>query len=119
MNELYQHLLEAYKKHRQTVAFDDKNAYEIYKWQLITATQGMSPIEIVRAHVNNPNKPEKGGFGNQRRHRGGRTCDRSGEDANVSGRHDTKNGSQRRGLFPGRHGKETKRRSGENRRNLA
>ena len=64
MKELYQHLLEAYKKHRQTVAFDDKNAYEIYKWQLITATQGMSPIEIVRAHVNNSNKPEKGGFWN-------------------------------------------------------
>ena len=64
INELYKQLLEAYKKHRQTVAFDDKNAYEIYKWQLITATQGKSPIEIVRAHVNNPNKSVNGGFGN-------------------------------------------------------
>ena len=64
INELYKQLLEAYKKHRQNVAFDDKNAYEIYKWQLITATQGKSPIEIVRAHVSNPNKSEKGGFGN-------------------------------------------------------
>lgn len=64
LNELYTQLLEAYKKHRQNVAFDDKNAYEIYKWQLITATQGKSPIEIVRAHVSNPNKSEKGGFGN-------------------------------------------------------
>lgn len=63
-NELFKELLEAYKKHRQTVAFDDKNAYEIYKWQLITATQGKSPIEIVRAHVNNPNKSVNGGFGN-------------------------------------------------------
>ena len=63
-NELFKELLEAYKKHRQTIAFDDKNAYEIYKWQLISATQGKSPIEIVRAHVNNPNKSVNGGFGN-------------------------------------------------------
>ena len=62
MNELYKHLLEAYKKHRQMVAFDDENAYEIYKWQLITASQGKSPIEIVRSHISNPNNPEKGGF---------------------------------------------------------
>ena len=64
MNELYRHLLEAYKKHRQTVSFDDENAYEIYKWQLITACQGKTPIEIIRVHNSNPNKAEKGGFVN-------------------------------------------------------
>ena len=64
MNELYKKLLEAYKKHRQTVAFDDKNAYEIYKWQLITVCQNKTPFEIVCTHNSNPTKAEKGGFVN-------------------------------------------------------
>lgn len=64
MNELYKHLLEAYKKHRQEVAFDAVNAYEIYKWQLITACQNKTPFEIVCTHNSNPSKAEKGGFEN-------------------------------------------------------
>lgn len=61
---LYWRLLEKYKKHRQTVAFDADNAYEIYKWQLITVCKDKTPIEIVNAHNTNPTKPEKGGFNN-------------------------------------------------------
>ena len=61
---LYWNLLEKYKKHRQTIAFDTADAYEVYKWQLITVCQGKTPIEIVKAHNANPTKPEKGGFYN-------------------------------------------------------
>lgn len=61
---LYWRMLETYKKHRQTVAFDADNAYEIYKWQLITVCKGKTPIEIVNAHNTNPTKPERGGFNN-------------------------------------------------------
>ena len=61
---LYRKLLETYKQHRKIVAFDTENAYEIYKWQLITHANGKSPLQIVKEHVANPNDPPQGGFWN-------------------------------------------------------
>ena len=61
---LYRKMLETYKQHRKAVAFDTENAYEIYKWQLITHANGKSPLQIVSEHIDNPNDSTKGGFRN-------------------------------------------------------
>ena len=61
---LYWRMLETYKAHRREVDFNAEGAYEIYKWQLITATQGKKPIEIVQNHIKHPNNATQGGFCN-------------------------------------------------------
>ncbi len=61
---LYWRMLETYKAHRREVDFNTEGAYEIYKWQLITATQGKKPIEIVQNHIKHPNNATQGGFCN-------------------------------------------------------
>lgn len=61
---LYWYLVERYKEVRKDIPIDGEKYDEIYKWNLITASQGKSPIEVVKAHVAHPSKPEYGGFKN-------------------------------------------------------
>lgn len=62
------YLVECYKELRQEMpircTLDDVNWDELYKWELITACEDRTVFEIVKNHVNNPNKPKKGGFTN-------------------------------------------------------
>ena len=43
---------------------ENEQADEIYKWQLVTVSQGKAPIRILEDHCKNPGKHEKGGFVN-------------------------------------------------------
>lgn len=61
---LYWYLVEKYKEVRKEHPIDGKEWTEIYKWELITASKGKTPFEIVRDHVANPRKSELGGFDN-------------------------------------------------------
>ena len=61
---LYWYLIEQYKKLRKEIPIDGDKWTELYKWQLITANKGKTPLEIIRSHVANPNKSELGGFDN-------------------------------------------------------
>jgi len=61
---LYWYLVEKYKEVRKDIPLDDEKYDEIYKWNLITASQGKTPFEVVAAHVAHPSKPELGGFTN-------------------------------------------------------
>jgi len=61
---LYWYLVEKYKEVRKDIPLDDEKYDEIYKWSLITASQGKTPFEVVAAHVAHPSKPELGGFTN-------------------------------------------------------
>ncbi len=63
---LYWYLVERYKELRRTLYFRDKeNDWdELYKWELITASEGKTPWEIVKASINTPNDSTKGGFNN-------------------------------------------------------
>ncbi len=61
---LYWYLVERYKEVRKEFPIDGKEWTEIYKWELITASKGKTPFEIVRDHVANPRKSELGGFDN-------------------------------------------------------
>ena len=61
---LYWYLVERYKEVRKEHPIDGKEWTEIYKWDLITASKGKSPFEIVRDHVANPRRSELGGFDN-------------------------------------------------------
>jgi len=61
---LYWYLIERYKEVRKQIPIDGDDWTEIYKWQLITASKGKTPFEIVRDHVAHPGKPKLGGFSN-------------------------------------------------------
>ena len=61
---LYWYLVEKYKEVRETIPIDGEKYDEIYKWNLITASQEKTPIEVVKDHVVHPSKPELGGFTN-------------------------------------------------------
>lgn len=61
---LYWYLVEKYKEVRKDIPLDEEKYDEIYKWSLITASQGKTPFEVVAAHVAHPSKPELGGFTN-------------------------------------------------------
>lgn len=61
---LYWYLVEKYKEVRKDIPIDGEKYDEIYKWNLITASQGKTPIEVVKSHVAHPSKPELGGFKN-------------------------------------------------------
>lgn len=61
---LYWYLVERYKEVRKEFPIDGKEWTEIYKWELITASKGKTPLEIVRDHVANPRRSELGGFDN-------------------------------------------------------
>ncbi|GEM_PF-281139 len=61
---LYWYLIERYKEVRKQIPIDGEEWTEIYKWQLITASKGKTPFEIVRDHVAHPGKPKLGGFSN-------------------------------------------------------
>ena len=61
---LYWYLVERYKEVRKEFPIDGKKWTEIYKWELITASKGKTPFEIVSDHVANPKKSELGGFDN-------------------------------------------------------
>lgn len=61
---LYWYLVEKYKEVRKDIPLDGEKYEEIYKWSLITASQGKTPFEVVAAHVAHPSKPELGGFTN-------------------------------------------------------
>ena len=61
---LYWYLVEKYKEVRKDIPLDGEKYDEIYKWSLITASQGKTPFEVVAAHVAHPSKPELGGFTN-------------------------------------------------------
>ena len=63
---LYWYLIEKYKDFRQELPFRDEGQdwNELYKWELITASIGKTPIEIVQASIKYPNDTTKGGFTN-------------------------------------------------------
>ena len=61
---LYWYLVERYKEVRKEHPIDGEEWTEIYKWELITASKGKTPFEIVRDHVANPRRSELGGFDN-------------------------------------------------------
>ena len=61
---LYWYLVEKYKEVREEFPIDGTEWTEIYKWELITASKGKTPFEIVRNHLANPRKSELGGFDN-------------------------------------------------------
>jgi hypothetical protein len=61
---LYWYLIERYKEVRKQKPIDGQEWTEIYKWHLITASKGKTPLDIVRDHVAHPNKSELGGFSN-------------------------------------------------------
>ena len=61
---LYWYLVERYKAVRKEIPINDTNWTEIYKWELITASKGKTPFDIVRDSVAHPNKAALGGFEN-------------------------------------------------------
>ena len=63
---LYRYLVESYKDLRKELPIRDeaKDWDELYKWELITASNGKTPIEIVCDNVTYPSKATKGGFVN-------------------------------------------------------
>lgn len=61
---LYWYLIERYKEVRKKIPIDGDEWTELYKWQLITASKGKTPLDIIRSHVANPRKSELGGFDN-------------------------------------------------------
>ena len=61
---LYWYLIERYKELRKEIPIDGDKWTELYKWQLITASKGKTPLDIIRSHVANPRKSELGGFDN-------------------------------------------------------
>lgn len=63
-NYQYWYLIERYKEVRKHIPIDGEEWTEIYKWQLITASKGKTPLEIVSDHVAHPSKSELGGFSN-------------------------------------------------------
>ena len=68
-DSLIKDLLERYKEHFIDISIEGpfkegERADEIYKWQLVTVSQGKSPIRILEDHCKNPGNHEKGGFKN-------------------------------------------------------
>lgn len=62
---LYYYLVEQYKTLRREVPLNQKGANnEIYKWELITACQGKSPMDILKNHVAHSSTASLGGFVN-------------------------------------------------------
>lgn len=62
---LYWYLIDQYKLLRKTQPINVKgNGDELYKWQLITASIGKTPFEILNNHVAHSNTSSKGGFAN-------------------------------------------------------
>lgn len=61
---LYWYLVEKYKEVRKNIPLDGEKYDEIYKWKLLTASEGKTPFEIVSNHVAHSSKPELGGFTN-------------------------------------------------------
>lgn len=63
---LYIYLVEKYKELRREISIrDDKNNWdELYKWELITSCEGLTPFEVVKKHITNPSKSPLGGFSN-------------------------------------------------------
>ena len=61
---LYWYLIERYKELRKEIPIDGDKWTELYKWQLITASKGKTPFDIIQSHVANPRKSELGGFDN-------------------------------------------------------
>ena len=63
---LYWYLVERYKELRREFPISDEGQAwnELYKWELITASIGKTPIEIVGDSVTYPSKAIKGGFEN-------------------------------------------------------
>ena len=61
---LYWYLVEKYKEVRKNIPLDGEKYDEIYKWKLLTASEGKTPFEVVANHVAHSNKPELGGFTN-------------------------------------------------------
>ncbi len=63
---LYWYLVERYKVLRREIPIrDEKHGWdELYKWELITASAGKTPIQIVSDSIANPSKAVKGGFEN-------------------------------------------------------
>ena len=63
---LYIYLVEKYKELRREISIrDDKKDWdELYKWELITSCEGLTPLEVVKKHITNPNKSPLGGFSN-------------------------------------------------------
>lgn len=61
---LYWYLVEKYKEVRKDIPLDGEKYDEIYKWKLLTASEGKTPFEVVANHVAHSNKPELGGFTN-------------------------------------------------------
>ena len=61
---LYWHLVEKYKEVRTDIPLDGEKYDEIYKWKLLTASEGKTPFEVVANHVAHSSKPEMGGFTN-------------------------------------------------------
>ena len=61
---MYWYLIERYKELRKEIPIDGDKWTELYKWQLITASKGKAPLDIIRSHVANPKKSDLGGFDN-------------------------------------------------------
>ena len=63
---LYWYLVERYKELRRKFPITDEGQAwnELYKWELITASIGKTPIEIACDGITSPNKATKGGFEN-------------------------------------------------------
>ena len=61
---LYWYLVEKYKEVRKDIPLDGEKYDEIYKWKLLTASEGKTPFEVVANHVAHSSKPELGGFTN-------------------------------------------------------
>ncbi len=63
---LYFYLVEKYKELRREISIrdDKKNWDELYKWELITTCEGLTPFEVVKKHITNPSKSLLGGFSN-------------------------------------------------------
>lgn len=63
---LYIYLVEKYKELRREISIrdDKKNWDELYKWELITTCEGLTPFEVVKKHITNPSKSLLGGFSN-------------------------------------------------------
>lgn len=62
---LYIYLVEQYKNIRKEIPISNKGlGYEIYKWQLITESQGKTPVQILSDHVAHSSTASLGGFEN-------------------------------------------------------
>ena len=61
---LYWYLVEKYKEVRKDIPLDGEKYDEIYKWKLLTASEGKTPFEVVANHVAHSSKSELGGFTN-------------------------------------------------------